>query len=93
MVDQNDFRGNWRNGGCDGFISGNPHGVEYLFAAVVLTGIIQLMAGFSVSKFIRIVPEPVMMGFVNGLAIVIFLAQLVSLRLRCCRKLSLDAGQ
>ena len=53
------------------------HGVEYLFAAVVLTGILQLAAGaFGLGKFIRIVPEPVMMGFVNGLAIVIFLAQL-----------------
>ena len=57
------------------------HGVEYLFAAVVLTGIIQLLAGlFGLGKFIRIVPEPVMMGFVNGLAIVIFLAQLAQFK-------------
>ncbi len=53
------------------------HGVEYLFATVVLTGIIQIMAGvFKLGKFIRLVPHPVMLGFVNGLAIVIFLAQL-----------------
>ncbi|MDX1397778.1 MAG: SulP family inorganic anion transporter, partial [Oceanospirillum sp.] len=53
------------------------HGVEYLFAAVVLMGIFQISAGvFKLGKFIRMVPHPVMLGFVNGLAIVIFLAQL-----------------
>jgi SulP family sulfate permease len=53
------------------------HGVEYLFAAVVLMGIIQILAGvFRWGKFISLVPHPVMLGFVNGLAIVIFLAQL-----------------
>lgn len=53
------------------------HGVDYLFAAVVLMGIIQLIAGICrLGKFIRLVPHPVMLGFVNGLAIVIFLAQL-----------------
>ena len=53
------------------------HGVEYLFAAVVLTGLLQITAGvLRLGKFIRIVPYPVMLGFVNGLAIVIFLAQL-----------------
>ena len=53
------------------------HGVEYLFAAVVLTGVIQILAGvLRLGKYIRIVPHPVMLGFVNGLAIVIFLAQL-----------------
>ncbi|OUS23720.1 sodium-independent anion transporter [Gammaproteobacteria bacterium 45_16_T64] len=53
------------------------HGVEYLFATVVLMGILQISAGvFKLGKFIRIVPHPVMLGFVNGLAIVIFLAQL-----------------
>jgi SulP family sulfate permease len=53
------------------------HGVEYLFAAVVLTGLLQMGAGvLRLGKFIRIVPHPVMLGFVNGLAIVIFLAQL-----------------
>lgn len=55
------------------------HGVEYLFAAVVLTGLFQMGAGvLRLGKFIRIVPHPVMLGFVNGLAIVIFLAQLQS---------------
>ncbi len=53
------------------------HGVEYLFATVVLMGLIQIAAGvFRFGKFIRLVPHPVMLGFVNGLAIVIFLAQL-----------------
>ena len=53
------------------------HGVEYLFAAVVLTGLLQMGAGMlRLGKFIRMVPHPVMLGFVNGLAIVIFLAQL-----------------
>ncbi len=53
------------------------HGVEYLFAAVVLMGIIQVSAGvLRLGKFIRLVPHPVMLGFVNGLAIIIFLAQL-----------------
>lgn len=53
------------------------HGVEYLFAAVVLTGLLQILAGvLRIGKYIRIVPHPVMLGFVNGLAIVIFLAQI-----------------
>ncbi|MEQ6248606.1 SulP family inorganic anion transporter [Sulfitobacter sp. HNIBRBA3233] len=53
------------------------HGVEYLFATVVLMGLLQMFAGFMRwGKFIRLVPHPVMLGFVNGLAIVIFLAQL-----------------
>ncbi|MDG2271878.1 MAG: SulP family inorganic anion transporter [Halioglobus sp.] len=53
------------------------HGVEYLFAAVVLMGVLQVSAGaLKLGKFIRMVPYPVMLGFVNGLAIVIFLAQL-----------------
>ena len=53
------------------------HGVEYLFAAVVLTGLLQMGAGvLRLGKFIRIVPHPVMLGFVNGLAIVILLSQL-----------------
>jgi len=59
------------------------HGVQYLFACVVLTGIIQIMAGiFKLGKFIRLVPHPVMLGFVNGLAIVIFLAQLGQFQLK-----------
>ncbi|MBM7036576.1 SulP family inorganic anion transporter [Vibrio ulleungensis] len=53
------------------------HGVQYLFAAIMLAGAIQISAGLlKLGKFIRIVPHPVMIGFVNGLAIVIFLAQL-----------------
>lgn len=77
-------------GGRPGMISGatgamavvmvalvSSHGVQYLFAAVVLTGILQVLAGLlRLGKFIRMVPYPVMLGFVNGLAIVIFLAQL-----------------
>ena len=77
-------------GGRPGMISGatgavavvivalaKSHGVEYIFAAVVLAGIIQMLAGIlKLGKFIRLVPHPVMFGFVNGLAIVIFLAQL-----------------
>lgn len=53
------------------------HGVQYLFAAILLAGLFQVAAGiFRLGKFIRMVPHPVMIGFVNGLAIVIFLAQL-----------------
>ena len=53
------------------------HGVEYLFATVILMGIMQILAGvFRLGKFIRLVPHPVMLGFVNGLAIVIGMAQL-----------------
>jgi len=53
------------------------HGAEYLFATVVLMGFLQLIAGFSkLGKFIRMVPQPVMLGFVNGLAIVIGISQL-----------------
>lgn len=77
-------------GGRPGMISGatgaiavvivslaKSHGVEFIFAAVVLAGIIQMAVGFfRLGKFIRLVPHPVMFGFVNGLAIVIFMAQL-----------------
>lgn len=53
------------------------YGPQYLFAAVALAGLIQILAGiFKLGKYIRMVPHPVMLGFVNGLAIVIFLAQL-----------------
>ena len=53
------------------------HGVEYLFATVVLMGLLQIAFGLlKLGKFIRMVPFPVMIGFVNGLAVVIFLAQL-----------------
>ena len=77
-------------GGRPGMISGatgamavvmvslvSQHGVEYLFATLLLTGTIQVLAGvLRLGKFIRMVPHSVMLGFVNGLAIVIFLAQL-----------------
>lgn len=77
-------------GGRPGMISGatgavavvlvtlvKSHGVEYIFATVVLAGIIQIITGLlKLGKFIRLVPHPVIFGFVNGLAIVIFMAQL-----------------
>lgn len=77
-------------GGRPGMISGatgalavvlvalvQSHGLQYMLAAVLLMGAIQILAGlFRLGKFIRMVPHPVMLGFVNGLAIVIFLAQL-----------------
>ena len=57
------------------------NGVEYLFATVILMGILQIIAGvMQWGKFIRLVPHPVMLGFVNGLAIVIFLAQLTQFK-------------
>ena len=52
------------------------YGVEYLFLAVILMGIIQILVGyFKLAKFIRLVPQPVVYGFLNGLAIIIFLSQ------------------
>jgi sulfate permease, SulP family len=52
------------------------HGVQYLFAAIVLMGVLQILFALArLGKFIRMVPHPVMLGFVNGLAIVIFVAQ------------------
>ena len=77
-------------GGRPGMISGatgavavvivslaKSHGVEYIFGAVVLAGVIQMVVGIlRLGKFIRLVPHPVMFGFVNGLAIVIFMSQL-----------------
>lgn len=52
------------------------YGVEYIFAAVVLAGIMQVLAGsFKLGKFMRLVPHPVIFGFVNGLAIIIFMSQ------------------
>ncbi len=81
-------------GGRPGMISGatgavavvivalaKTHGVEYIFATVILAGVIQMLAGvFRLGKFIRLVPHPVMFGFVNGLAIVIFMSQLVQFK-------------
>jgi SulP family sulfate permease len=59
---------------------GNPGedlGLYYLFLTVILMGVIQVLAGvLKLGKFVRLIPHPVMMGFVNGLAIVIFLSQL-----------------
>ena len=65
---------------AEGNAMGNPQenlGLYYLFLTVILMGIIQVLAGvFKLGKFVRLIPHPVMMGFVNGLAIVIFLSQL-----------------
>lgn len=65
---------------AEGNAMGNPDenlGLYYLFLTVILMGIIQILAGlFKLGKFVRLIPHPVMMGFVNGLAIVIFLSQL-----------------
>nr|WP_068890926.1 SulP family inorganic anion transporter [Pedobacter panaciterrae] len=77
-------------GGRPGLISGGAgatvvvlialmksNGIEYVFAAVALGGIIQILVGlFKLGKFIRLVPQSVMYGFVNGLAVIIFMAQL-----------------
>ncbi|SHM93775.1 sulfate permease, SulP family [Cyclobacterium lianum] len=52
------------------------HGVEYLFAAAILMGLIQILVGvLKLGKLIRLVPHPVIFGFVNGLAIIIFMSQ------------------
>jgi SulP family sulfate permease len=65
---------------AEGNSMGNPSenlGLYYLFLTVILMGFIQVLAGlFKLGKFVRLIPHPVMMGFVNGLAIVIFLSQL-----------------
>lgn len=77
-------------GGRPGLISGGAgatvivlialmksHGIEYVFAAVALAGVVQILVGlFKLGKFIRLVPQPVMFGFVNGLAIIIFMSQI-----------------
>ena len=61
----------------------DQQGIEYLFAAVVLAGLIQIAIGlFKLGKFIRLVPYPVFLGFVNGLALVIFIAQLEQFKLK-----------
>jgi len=53
------------------------HGPEYVFATVILAGILQILAGvFRLGKLMRLVPHPVIFGFVNGLAIIIFMSQL-----------------
>jgi MFS superfamily sulfate permease-like transporter len=56
-------------------------GVEYVFAAVVLAGVFQLSAGFlKLGKLMRLVPHPVIFGFVNGLAVIIFTSQLAQFK-------------
>lgn len=81
-------------GGRPGMISGatgavavvlvtlvKSHGIEYIFATVILAGVIQLAAGIlRLGKLIRLVPHPVIFGFVNGLAIIIFMSQLVQFK-------------
>ncbi len=53
------------------------HGLEYLLAATLLTGVIQIVFGlFKLGRYMKFVPRPVMVGFVNALALLIFLAQL-----------------
>lgn len=55
---------------------GNDQIMQFVFATVILAGLLQILAGvFKLGKFIRLVPHPVMYGFVNGLAIIIFMAQ------------------
>ena len=55
----------------------NSHGLEYVFGAVAMAGVIQIIVGLlKLGKFIRLVPQPVMFGFVNGLAVIIFMSQL-----------------
>jgi SulP family sulfate permease len=55
----------------------NSHGLDYVFGAVAFAGIIQIAVGLlKFGKFIRLVPQPVMFGFVNGLAIIIFMSQM-----------------
>lgn len=62
-----------------GELQGGEMGLEYVFAAVMIAGIIQLLFGlFKLGHFIRLVPHPVMIGFVNGLAIVILMSQFQS---------------
>jgi len=57
------------------------YGVEYLFAAVVLAGCIQFIVGAcKLGRFVRLIPQPVMYGFLNGLAVIIFLAQLAQFK-------------
>lgn len=53
------------------------HGIEYVFATVVLAGLIQLFAGFlKLGKFMRLIPTPAILGFMNGIGILIFMAQI-----------------
>jgi len=57
------------------------HGVEYLFAAVILAGLFQFTVGaFKLGRFVRLIPQPVMYGFLNGLAVIIFMAQVAQFK-------------
>ncbi|PZR04120.1 SulP family inorganic anion transporter [Chryseobacterium binzhouense] len=57
------------------------HGVEYLFAAVIMAGLMQFLVGiFKLGKFVRLIPQPVMYGFLNGLAVIIFMAQVAQFK-------------
>lgn len=59
----------------------SAHGVGYLFAAVILAGMLQLLVGvFKLGKFVRLIPQPVMYGFLNGLAVIIFMAQVAQFK-------------
>ena len=59
------------------------HGVEYLFAAVILAGVFQTLVGlFKLGKLIRLIPQPVMYGFLNGLAVIIFMAQVAQFKIK-----------
>nr|WP_315030936.1 SulP family inorganic anion transporter [uncultured Chryseobacterium sp.] len=59
------------------------HGVEYLFATVILAGILQMLVGvLKLGKFVRLIPQPVMYGFLNGLAIIIFMAQIEQFKIK-----------
>ncbi|WP_027378047.1 SulP family inorganic anion transporter [Kaistella palustris] len=70
------------------------HGIEYVFAAVILAGIFQILIGFfKLSKFIRLVPQPVMYGFVNGLAVIIFMSQLEQFKISTPNGISWLHGQ
>jgi SulP family sulfate permease len=94
-------------GGRPGLISGGAgavvvvlialmqaHGIEYVFAAVALAGIVQILVGvFKFGKFVRLVPQPVMYGFVNGLAVIIFMAQLEQFKMVVNGKTTWLSGQ
>lgn len=81
-------------GGRPGMISGatgavavvlvalaQQYGVEYVFAAVILAGVLQVITGaLRMGKLMRLVPHPVIFGFVNGLAIIIFMSQLAQFK-------------
>ncbi len=83
-------------GGRPGMISGatgaiavvivalaKSHGPEYIFAAVIMAGLLQIAFGMlKLGKLIRLVPQSAMFGFVNGLAIIIFMSQLDQFKIK-----------